>query len=130
MRLAVEAHQAHTETDVMVDLHDLPAHAPQDVKVALYRLAQECINNSFRHAGGAQQKVAAGFDGSHIKVQISDEGPGPNWVQPVSKDLKLGLAGLKYRMIALGGSLIVETGGRGYVVSASIPLQKAGLQNG
>jgi signal transduction histidine kinase len=126
LRLAVEIHEARTNTKVEIELQALPDNGPTDVKVALFRLAQVCLDNSFRHAGGVNQRLIANCQGQKIVVQISDGGPGPDWVQPVSAGLRLGLTGLKYRMIALGGTLVVEPRSSGYVVTATIPIEWAG----
>ncbi len=122
VRFAAEMHEARTETKVMLDIHELPLHIANDIKEAAFRFVQECLNNAFRHAGGFNQRVEARVHAHDIEIRVSDGGSGTMREEPATKQLKLGLAGLKHRMIALGGTLSTSNRTDGFVVTATIPL--------
>ncbi len=131
---AVRAHERRTGSKVSVTQEELPKQAPLPVKITLYRLLQEALNNAYRHAGGAGQQVRVSASGEQLTAEISDQGPGFSGKVPPSDDPQLGLAGMRERVESLGGRVKIESNpGQGTSVRAVIPLQvavSAGEQNG
>lgn len=124
LMLAIERHESQTGSRVKSVLRALPEQIEMSLKICLYRLVQECLNNAFKHAGGRGQRVAAGVRDGHIEVVVSDGGPGIAAL-PVSAgpEAGLGMAGLKRRLQTFGGTLHIDTReGRGTRVSARLPL--------
>jgi len=88
---------------------------PPEVKVALYRIAQEALNNVAKHAGAGQAAVslhyippACGGDrGGAVELRVSDDGRGfdPQSVPPES----LGLGIMRERAEAIGAALNVDS---------------------
>jgi signal transduction histidine kinase len=107
--IAVRAHQRATGTQVAATFEDLPARLPLPMTICLYRFAQEALNNAFRHAGAAEQRLSARYDGATICVEISDSGPGFAVEQIAAGGERLGLPGLRYRVESLGGSLQINS---------------------
>lgn len=124
LQLAASRHEKQTGSEVLLDLDDnLPAHLPAPMNVSLYRVVQEALNNSFRHAGGRDQKVSARCRDDGIEITISDGGPGIDPLAGASKGQGLGLAGIARRLQTLGGRIEVSGNGiRGTVVKAWLPL--------
>jgi signal transduction histidine kinase len=120
----VRAHERRTGTRVALYLNDLPEQSPLPVKITLYRLIQEALNNAHRHAGGVNQLVRVHVDDDHLDVQVTDQGPGIDSSRAVDEDKHLGLAGMRERVESLGGVFSVESpAGRGTKVIANISLQ-------
>jgi signal transduction histidine kinase len=93
------------------------------VELAAYRIVQEALTNTRRHAPGAAVDVELSYAGEALHVRIRDNGPGPPAVPP---DGGHGLAGMRERAAAVGGEL--RTGpapGGGFLVEARLPA-KAG----
>lgn len=107
--IAVRAHERATGTSVTVAIEELPARLPLPMTICLYRFAQEALNNAFRHAGGEGQSLSARYDGVTIAVEVSDAGPGFAVDQTATGDERLGLAGLRYRVDSLGGTLQINS---------------------
>jgi signal transduction histidine kinase len=63
---------------------------PDEVKVALYRIAQEAINNVVKHAQASRAGITLDDDGGKITLQIQDNGIGFNVkVQPQGLGLSI-----------------------------------------
>lgn len=119
----VRHHERRTGTAVTCTFGDLPEEAPQFVKIALCRFAQEGLTNSFKHAGARCQQVKANWDGKTIVLEVADEGPGMRATDERFGEGGLGLVGLRDRLESIGGELIVDTAeGAGTRIIASLPL--------
>ena len=95
--------------------------------LALYRIVQEAVHNAATHAGVSEAVVTLGSEGGMIVAEIRDEGRGFELRDPgASPDeghLGVGLAGMRERAEAVGGTLDVQTSpGRGTTVRAAVPL--------
>jgi signal transduction histidine kinase len=121
---AVRAHERRTGSRVALDVASLPEHASLPVKITVYRVLQESLNNAFRHAGGANQQIRAFMDGELLAVEIADEGPGFVTQPSGTFNGRLGLAGMRERVESLGGMFSVTSEpGRGTRVTARLPLR-------
>ena len=121
---AVRAHERRTGSRVTLDVAPLPEQAALPVKITVYRVLQESLNNAFRHAGGANQQIRAFMDGDLLALEISDEGPGFVIQPTMALNGHLGLAGMRERVESLGGRFSVNSEpGKGTQVTARLPLQ-------
>lgn len=122
---AVRDYRRKTGQRVEVTINEAPSGAPMPAKITLYRLVQEALANSFRHAEGSGQAVLlAGRDGG-IYVEIADTGHGFD-PETAPQDGQLGLAGMRERVHVLGGTFYVDTApGRGTRVRATIQLDES-----
>lgn len=105
---------------------NLPDAAPLALKITVYRMVQESLNNCVRHAPGSAMWVHAGVYGvepdTAVLIEISDDGPGFD-PAPMEGNGRLGLAFLQERVRLLGGAFEIDTSpGRGAVVRARLPL--------
>jgi signal transduction histidine kinase len=121
---AVRAHERRTSTRVKLDVAPLPEQAALPVKITVYRVIQESLNNSYRHAGGANQQIRAFMDGEVLALEISDEGPGFVPQPSATFNGHLGLAGMRERVESLGGMFSVKSEpGKGTIVTARLALR-------
>jgi signal transduction histidine kinase len=121
---AVRAHERRTSTRVKLDVAPLPEQAALPVKITVYRVIQESLNNSYRHAGGANQQIRAFMDGEVLALEISDEGPGFVPQPSATFNGHLGLAGMRERVESLGGMFSVKSEpGKGTLVTARLALR-------
>jgi signal transduction histidine kinase len=127
---AVRAHERRTGSRVSLDVAPLPEQAALPVKITLYRVIQESLNNSYRHAGGANQQIRAFMDGDMLALEVSDEGPGFVPRASATFDGHLGVAGMRERVESLGGRFSVRSEpGKGTQVTARLPLRAEGWEN-
>jgi signal transduction histidine kinase len=120
----VRSHERRTGSQVKLVTADLPDQVELPVKITLYRIVQEALNNAFRHAGGVGQAVSAHCEAGRIQVEVSDQGPGFDVNQSIDWEQHLGLAGMRERVESLGGLFSVESQlNHGSRVTVSLPLQ-------
>jgi signal transduction histidine kinase len=95
-----------------------------DAELGAFRIAQEAMRNSLRHAGASQLLVTVEFGANELALTVADDGRGFN---PESLGEHgsghLGLLGMSERTRLLGGHLQVRSApGQGTVVEAAVPL--------
>lgn len=120
----VRGHERRTGTKVTLRLGSVPEEALLPVKITVYRVVQEALNNAYRHGGGIGQRVVVGCEAGRLSVEVADQGPGFDWAQMADWDGHLGLAGMRERVESLGGLFRIETGpGRGtrVIICLSLP---------
>lgn len=99
---------------------------PQDMELGIYRIVQEALTNSLKHAQARNIMVNLVRTKDRVSVSIEDDGVGFE-PDPNAKAKGLGLLMMKERAESLGGSLWVETAPRkGTCISAELPLEKPG----
>jgi two-component system nitrate/nitrite sensor histidine kinase NarX len=78
-----------------------------EVKVALYRIAQEALNNVAKHAGATQAEVSLYCAPGHVELYIRDDGAGfdPGSLAPNS----LGLGIMRERAEAISAELALDS---------------------
>ena len=78
-----------------------------EVKVALYRIAQEALNNVAKHAGATRATVRLHCEPEQVNLGIQDDGSGfdPGRIAPNS----LGLGIMRERAEAIGAALAIES---------------------
>jgi signal transduction histidine kinase len=95
-----------------------------DAAIGVFRIAQEALTNILKHAEAKSADLAIGMEGDTFVLRVSDDGKGipPSRLQTATSH---GLASMRHRIAALGGSWDVRSpGGGGTVVTALIPLQR------
>ncbi len=122
-----EAREA-ADTTTRLIVRGSPVTLDPGVELAAFRIVQEALTNSRRHAPGAAVDVELHYAPSELRVSVRDNGPGPpnapthEESQPASH----GLLGMRERAAAVGGSL--RTGrdvSGGFIVEASLPAIEA-----
>jgi signal transduction histidine kinase len=76
---------------------------PQETQLALYRIAQEALNNCQRHSKAANVWINLAHIGDEIEMTIEDDGVGlPEESEP-RQSVRLGLVGMRERAHQAGG---------------------------
>jgi signal transduction histidine kinase len=113
--------------DVRVAIEGDRKTLPAGVDVSVFRIIQEALTNSLKHAGPTRADVLLKYDDHAIEVEIVDggivNGYDPPDVDPDNP--QHGLLGMKERVSLYGGEIVTgpcEDGRNGYRVWARIPL--------
>ncbi|MFJ6437592.1 sensor histidine kinase [Streptomyces sp. NPDC091416] len=97
---------------------------PQGVELSAYRIIQEALSNSLRHAPGATAKVEIGYVLGGLGLRVVN-GPPTAPAKP-SPGAGHGITGMRERVAMLNGEMTAETTAEGgYEVTAFIPVQAA-----
>ncbi|MGW4526418.1 sensor histidine kinase [Amycolatopsis sp. NPDC004378] len=99
---------------------------PTAHEVALLRIAQAALANTVRHAGATAAEVTLSYLGDEVALDVVDDGAGfdpGNLPASDPGEGGFGLAAMRARTRALGGSLAVESApGEGTSLAARLPL--------
>jgi signal transduction histidine kinase len=123
------AREMTKRTGMKVALHadDAADDLPDEHKTCIYRLVQEAINNSARHAKARKVEVELRREADRVRFSIRDDGAGFD-TQFVRG---LGLLGMEERVRRLGGRLEIRSDlGRGTLVQAELPVVELAEKNG
>ncbi len=109
------------EVDVEIGAARLPSH----VEVALYRIAQEALQNVMKHADASRVALRLSSTHGYVQLVVEDDGSG---FQPTqagrnrSGDPAYGLVGMRERAELVGASLqVTSTPGSGTRVLVEVP---------
>jgi signal transduction histidine kinase len=124
---AIRMHERRTGTTVVLECAGLPDDIPLPVKITVYRVIEEALNNAYRHGGGIDQQVTLVAAALALRLEIADHGPGFDGIPITDSDQHLGLVGMRERIESLGGEFdIASERGKGTAVIVQIPLQVSG----
>jgi signal transduction histidine kinase len=117
-------HEELTSSSVSFTVQGTIPEVPLPVKIGLYRVLQQALSNSSRHAQVDEQFVSLICEGETIRLEVSDQGIGFN-VDEVLKqhdEIHYGLAGMRERVEILGGTFEIESSvGTGTRIRVAVP---------
>ncbi|WP_260609718.1 histidine kinase [Streptomyces sp. WAC06614] len=97
---------------------------PQGVELSAYRIVQEALSNTLRHAPGARAVVEVSYVLSGLGVRVVNDAPTGD-VRPVP-GAGHGITGIRERVAMLEGEMTVgKTAAGGYEVAVFIPVRRA-----
>ncbi|HEV8339012.1 MAG TPA: histidine kinase [bacterium] len=117
----IDSARARHKISVQADLPAEPA-IPLESKETVYRIAQEALANTVRHARANRVTLQVDGGPADIVLEVADDGVGfdTNGSYPGH----LGLRSMQERAAAAGGSLEVDSApGRGTRIRAKIPIE-------
>ncbi|MGW6299146.1 sensor histidine kinase [Peribacillus butanolivorans] len=93
---------------------------PSDMEVALFRLVQEAVQNSLKHAEPKQVQVKLSISKEMVTVVVKDDGKG--FDSSIQKEGSFGLVGMRERVELLEGEMTIDSQpGAGTLVFIQIP---------
>ncbi|MCV7421641.1 GAF domain-containing sensor histidine kinase [Mycobacterium yunnanensis] len=120
------------QVEIGVDLAD--TRLPDHVEIAIYRIAQECLQNVVKHAHAAHASLTFSVSDDVARLEIVDDGRGfDTFENPLGGDEMggYGLLSMAERAEIVGGRLHIRSRpGAGTAVTATIPLPPATAREG
>ncbi|BBZ05288.1 sensor histidine kinase [Mycolicibacterium chitae] len=112
--------------EIDLDLELADRRLPEHVEVALYRIAQECLQNVVKHARAMTAKVWFEVDdGGTARLEVSDNGVGFD-PAPDRAPTSYGMLSMSERAELVGGQLSVRSRpGWGTTVTVTVPVDAA-----
>ena len=113
-----------SEMEVEVHAEELTADSPDELKVGIYRLVQEALQNAATHAHAKNAAVVVKRGPNRVTVEIIDNGKG---FQP-ERTRGMGILGMEERVRQFGGEFVIRsTPGKGTTVRAELPVKGKGF---
>jgi signal transduction histidine kinase len=116
------------QTDIAVD-REVPRLEPE-VESAVYRVVQEALTNTAKHAGASRVRLALRMDDGRLSAMVSDDGSG--FEAASGGDARepghgVGLEGMRERAKLVGAELTIDSRpGAGTTVRVSVPVHAVG----
>jgi signal transduction histidine kinase len=96
---------------------------PSGVELSAYRIMQEALSNTLRHAPGARAAVEVHYQPGQLWLRVRNGPPPVPGDRPPTAAPGHGIVGMRERAAMLGGTLAAgPTADGGYLVEATLPL--------
>jgi signal transduction histidine kinase len=110
---------AQVPVSVLADDCRLPGH----MEIALYRIAQEALQNVVKHAGAGSAFVELRYDAARVLLRVNDDGSGFDVGARGPDSSSYGLRSMAERAELIGGRLdVTSRPGIGTTVTATVPI--------
>jgi signal transduction histidine kinase len=97
---------------------------PSGVELSAYRIMQEALSNTLRHAPGARAAVEVHYEPGRLWLRVRNDPPPVPGARPAPAAPGHGIVGMRERAAMLGGTLAAgPTDDGGYLVEATLPLE-------
>ena len=115
---------ARTLSDVQVELDITAERLPPHVEVALYRIAQEALQNVAKHAEATRVRLSLSTSPQGVRLVVDDDGrgfDGDGLAEPEDRH-SYGMVGMRERAELIGATLTIASWpGRGTTVEVVVP---------
>jgi len=116
--------RSENTVEITVNVIGEERRLPDLIETALFRIAEEALNNTKRHSQATRIDILIEFTADKVCLQISDNGIGFN--MPTYRKLvhqnKFGIVDISERAQLAGGSLRVKSAtGNGTVINVEMP---------
>jgi signal transduction histidine kinase len=101
-----DALHGRTRIPVLIECDELP-ELPPPVKVVLYRIAQEAVNNIIKHAGATQTQIELKEKSGQVLLRVWDNGCGFDPTKTLNGGL--GLEIMRERAESIGAHLEIDS---------------------
>ncbi len=108
LRQLAEAVIGRARLPVVVRADHPLSDLPPDVKIALYRITQEALNNIVKHAAASQAAIDLRAEGGRLVLRVSDDGCGFDASSP-QEGAHFGLATMQERAASIGAAFDVDS---------------------
>lgn len=131
LRWYVKEYQKKCAIEVEFQATGLKQRLPAEMETALYRIVQECLTNTAKHANAHRVTIMLREEPERVFGRIVDDGRGFDYealLKTPGQELGLGLAGMHERAVLLDGTLDIHSvPGQGTTIEVNIPLPSTGL---
>jgi signal transduction histidine kinase len=126
--------QEHSPLHVRVDIHGEECDLDDAMKITIFRIIQECLNNIIKHSQATHVNIHLHYEEKVVRISVFDNGIGFDRDQVQQRRTSrpsLGLAGMEERAALLNGTVSVQSRpGYGTEVEAVIPYHNENTSTG
>jgi signal transduction histidine kinase len=106
-----------------------PCPIDSDRQMALFRILQEALVNVHRHALATTVAVELVDNGAEIVLRVKDDGQGIRHANGTDFAPGAGMLGMRARLKEFGGTLKIDSGPAGTILTASLPVDAENVLN-
>jgi len=111
---------------VEVNIEGTEPYLTENVRLSLFRVAQEAISNPRKHAQASRSVINLSFQKNRLSMSVSDDGNGFDIAEAARRARgkgSLGLLSMKERARLIGANLKIDSKpGQGTVIQVDLPL--------
>ena len=108
------------------NLADGDNRLPTNIEVMLYRITQELLSNSLKHANASRIDLHILWQPERLVLIYEDDGQGFNYEQLQKKSTGLGMGNIESRVVILGGRITWQSQpGQGVQATIEVPIATA-----
>ncbi len=112
--------------EIHASIEHQPPGVPQEVGASIYRILEEALTNTLKHAGPTRAEVSLAYGEREVLLRIRDHG-GSLASKPLGREPHVGrgLIGMQERANLFGGEVIASPHpGGGFIVVATLPYEE------
>jgi len=107
-----------------LDIHGLKNRLDKPIEIALFRIAQELLNNAIKHADATQVDIQVIAHQHSIILMVEDDGKGFHLSTTEVSNKGFGIQNVRSRVTSLGGEMEIDSvKERGTIITVEIPLK-------
>ncbi|HET6701829.1 MAG TPA: sensor histidine kinase, partial [Gemmatimonadaceae bacterium] len=126
IRWYAESHLQEEDVTTAIELDRPALRLAPHLEVALFRIAQEAINNIARHAEARRATIRLDFSDKAVRLTVTDDGRGFDVERALASGGSIGLIGLQERARLLSGRMDIRSqAGRGTQLTVEVPITLA-----
>ena len=125
IRKLIDTFQNATGVEVVIEYGNIPWNMNEDVERTLFRFIQEGMINSFKHGKATRIIISLWQDDRHLIIVLQDNGRGSEVIKE-----GIGISGMRERVERFGGEISSRNISDGFELSARIPVEKTGKEEG
>ncbi len=112
---------------VRLRIHGEPVELPPGLDLSAYRIVQEGLTNTLKHAHAREAEVDVQYGPTDLRVEVRDDGRATSNGNGVGNSIGHGLVGIGERVKIYGGDMSARVSpAGGFVLSARLPLDGVG----
>jgi signal transduction histidine kinase len=116
--------QRFAHAGIQLSCHGLEERLDRHLENAVYRIAQELVNNMVRHAGATRGRIEVLREGNRVVIEAQDNGKG---IDPAQPGKGIGLRTIRDRVTLLQGTLEIDSApGAGTMITVTLPVLRKG----
>jgi PAS domain S-box-containing protein len=128
IRWFIDGFSQRSKIDVSLNMPSGLGRMTPELELAIFRIVQESVTNIHRHSGSLTARIEVVQEGGHVHCKISDDGRGipPEKQRELNSHglIGVGVRGMRERIRQLGGTLKIESNGKGTTVSVTLPVSR------
>ena len=103
--------------------HNRVENLSDEISINIYRIIQEGMNNSLKHADASEVKIDLLANKRFLKLTFSDNGKGFD-TNILKASKQFGIVGMRERIQGLGGKFELQSDQNGTIITGLIPVKK------